>query len=83
MTNEEKKIQQTSVSKWHPNAPLNPTMGADQAETDFQALQDRPSEPPVSTPELENATQVIPPVAESDDEIEHQWRAADTTGPKH
>ena len=48
---EEKKIQETSVTQWHPNAPLNPSMGAEQAETDFNANQDRPQiEVPVSRP---------------------------------
>jgi hypothetical protein len=75
MTSEEKKIQGTSVSKWHPNAPLNPNIGADQAETDFQCEQDRPHETPTSCPEMKDATQVLPPVAESDDNVEHQWSA--------
>ncbi len=80
MTNEEKKIQETSASRWHPNAPLNPTLGADQNEADYQASQDRPIETPVSTPDMENVTQVIPPIVESDDSLDHQWRAG---GPKH
>jgi hypothetical protein len=81
MTNEEKKIQETSASRWHPNAPLNPTLGGDQTETDYQASQDRPIETPASCPDMESITQVIPPVAESDDHIEHQWRASDKQSP--
>jgi hypothetical protein len=78
MTNEEKKIQETSASRWHPNAPLNPTVGGEQTEADYQASQDRPIETPVSCPDMETVTQVIPPVVESDDSVEHQWRASDT-----
>ena len=84
MNNEEKKIGETSAAKWHPNAPLNPAIGAEQAETDFNASQDRPqdAETPVSTPKFEDTKQVLPPVTESDDSLEHQWRAGGGASPE-
>ena len=77
MVNEENKIKETSATQWHPNAPLNPSMGAEQTETDFNASQDRPqAEVPVSRPHKKGEIPVVPPIiAESDDAIEHQWRA--------
>lgn len=59
------KSEPSSASKeWHPNAPMNPNAAAAQPQ-------------PMSTPDPSSA-ELIPPVLESDDSIEHQWRAGDS-----
>lgn len=66
---EPKRIDPASASKeWHPNAPMNPNGKLAQPQ-------------PVSTPDPD-AAELIPPVTESDDSIEHQWRASDVNDNK-